>query len=165
MDDGREVRAEMVRPSFSLGIMEDLPGVLSEHELANTIFDADTLALLSNLDVDNNSEVLPVNEQPVVGEVNPPQVGAFPAFLAEDLDFQRVLAEGGDNRSTSVDKWAINRLTAYKEFRGLDMSYSFEDLPSRHCVALLCKFFEQTCKQDGKLYPSATLMGLYRAFD
>lgn len=113
MDDKKVVLVEMVPPSFSLGIMEDLSGVIFKNDFANIVFNVDTLTLLSTLDVHNDYELLPINEQPEVDEVNPCWVRPFLVFLVEDLDFQRVLIEGGDNRSTSVDRWATTKITTY----------------------------------------------------
>lgn len=85
--------------------------------------------------------------------------------MSEDLEFQRVLSNGGTNPSWVVDDWVVNRLTAYRVFHGFDVSVPFEDLPIIDCVRLLEKFFEQACKVNGKLYPSQSIMGLYLVFD
>jgi hypothetical protein len=85
-------------------------------------------------------------------------------FLEEDEEFQKVLAEGGANPSIRVDSWALNRLNSFREFKKMDISVPFYNLPNLEIVDLLTRFFEQVCKLDGSFYPSQSLMSLYRSF-
>lgn len=86
-------------------------------------------------------------------------------FLDEDLDFQRIVAEGGENPSAKVDRWARNRLTEFRKFKKFALLPHFDKMQPADCVALLVKFFKQVCKRDGNRYPTQSLMGLYRAFN
>lgn len=74
-------------------------------------------------------------------------------------------ADGRINPSFFRDFLAMNRLIAYKTFHDLDISVSFVELQNVDYVCLLCKFFEQTCNVNDKLYPFSSLMEMYYAFD
>lgn len=50
-------------------------------------------------------------------------------FLNEDVDFQVALADGGNNPSRRVDQWAFNRINEFRNFKGLDTTIPFDELP------------------------------------
>lgn len=134
----------MEMPSFNLGVE-------MENALDVSMLDVELIALLSSLE-----------QEDVLDEASAKDQAS--AFLVEDDDFQEELAKGGSNPSWPVDQWATNRLNAFRVFKGFGDVVSFE-FPGHEIVHLLYKFFEQTCKMNGKLYSTMSLMGLYSSFD
>lgn len=169
----------MCTPSFSIGMsaFSMAPSVSSVGKeacssstetsadvLSNEVKEEETQSLIDSLHLDIESVNL--EDCPVVPSQVTINVQGKPSFefLDEDESFQRSLAEGGGNASAAVDRWARNRLNKFRLFKGLSVTVPLEDLPAADCSCLLTKFFEQVTKKDGALYPSQTLMGLYRAF-
>ncbi|CAM6088631.1 unnamed protein product [Calypogeia fissa] len=143
----------MASPSFSIGMsavasifdpttteVQSDPTVSTDLviEVGNLTLDDETRAELDKLnaalDVDENASVRP--SQPVV--VNVQGRPSF-EFLVEDEHFQKTLAKGGINPSASVDRWAVNRITRFRQFKEWKTSILFEDLSGPQCVHLLTK--------------------------
>lgn len=158
-------------PLFSLGMsamassVEVSGGTVCE-PVGETLFGADSCARLES-DIENlNGDPDLIALESMISQpltVNLPN-GTTCEFLPEDLLFQCTLAEGGSNPSAAIDQWAVNRLNKFHEFKGWNNGIPFKELLGRDCVSLLTNVFEQVCKKNGNLYPSQTLMGIYRAF-
>lgn len=134
---------------------EDMPEFPSANRLAAVQFMNQRLDVVSTEQLAEDSPTEPLNAD---GDF------AF-KFLDEDPEFQRLVSEGGENPSAKVDKWATNRLAAFRKQLKLNLSVDWTQLPPAEIVALLVKFFERACKLSGARYPTESLMGLYRAFN
>jgi hypothetical protein len=81
-------------------------------------------------------------------------------FLGPDPKFKEALSKGGNNPSRGSDQWALNRIKAFLVASGMQSSVELVDMRPRDVCKILCLFFEQAARQDGRMYPAGTLMNL-----
>ncbi|KAI5073134.1 hypothetical protein GOP47_0011147 [Adiantum capillus-veneris] len=70
----------------------------------------------------------------------------------------------GETATKQKDKWARKKFDFWRKVSGVDCDTLLEKIELCELNVMLSKFFLVVCKQGGALFPSDTLMGLFRCF-